>query len=397
MAGIFLSWSAPDQAQLDKLKRLLEGVGFPIWEYRDEVAPGQQIPATVVDAIQGSIATIACFSDATVDREWLNDEISWAYMAYGKDTRRILPVWIGPHPEKKLPPLIKKLQISTVDLTSEAERERFVKETLPGILGLPAPLVIPAALFAMNQTESEQLFARLLQDEDARGKQLLALCEQLGMKSPPKLIEQWSQRYGNTADDFSPFAGQQRLIDVVQATVDDANAIRLQHHHRPIVLRWMDGELRGDKGPDAKKTARGRWKAGRPLLVVDSVSTLDDKLLNVIDKLPNDLATILWIPPYTLHTNGVEALLRQSASELQKLSDAFDDWPKSEQRVAFDAPTSLSMRLWLHRTLVDLRDQNPPVGSAVSGVQEAIGGPTSLKSLTTSPRQVPNAFSTAGR
>lgn len=397
MAGIFLSWSAPDQAQLDELKKLLVSLGYPIWEYRDGIAPGQQIHASVVDAIHDSLVTIVCFSDQTANREWLKREIDFAYVAYGKDQTRILPVWIGPHPEKKRPPLVEELQVSTADLTSHAERERFVRETLPGILGLPAPLVVPAAMFAMNRTDSAALFGELLQKDNSRSRQLLALCEQLGMKSPPELIEQWSDRYGDTAEDFSPFEDKQRLVDIVQATVDDANRIRRSHHHRPIVLRWMQDELCAED-ERTKFAARKRWRAGRPLLIVDSVSAIDKERIELIDGLPNDQATILWIPPYTLHTNAVETLLRQSASGLQKIGDAFEIWAESEQRLAFDAPTSLSVRLWLHRTLVDLRDENPPVGSVVSAVQEAIGGPTSLKSLTTLPRNVPNAFgSSAGR
>src|SRR5690242_14531639 len=107
MAGIFLSWSAADVQAVDDLKSLLKGLNVPLWEYRDGMVVGQQIHASVVDAIEDSIAMIVCFSDATADREWLQRETDWAYLAYGKDPTRILPVWVGPHPANKRPAIVR--------------------------------------------------------------------------------------------------------------------------------------------------------------------------------------------------------------------------------------------------------------------------------------------------
>jgi hypothetical protein len=412
MAGIFLSWSAPDVAAVDELKGLLQGLGMPIWEYRDEMHVGQQIHASVLDAIQDSIAAIICFTDETADKVWIQRELDWAYAVYGKDISRILPVWIGAHPKNLRPSLVNDLKISTGDLTSAEGRERFVNSVLPSILSFPSPLIVPAALFAMGRNRSKTLFEELLVDAQALKPEFLSLCNVLGMPVPPAddpkkltktLLEQWSRRYGDTTEDFSPFADKQRLIDVVQATVDDANVIRRKDHHRPIYLRWMHDELRGIEGTQKKNDARDRWRDGRPLLIVDSISTLDTKLMATINGLP-DLKTksgtpearsaILWIPPYTLHTNALEGLLRDSASHVDRIGDAFRDWEKqSEQQLTFDSPTSLSVRLWLHRTFVALRDENPPLESRVSSVQGEIDGPKSLRGMTTLPRQVPSAFS----
>src|SRR5688572_24644379 len=131
MAGIFLSWSASDVASVDELKSLLKGLGMPIWEYRDEMLVGEQIHATVLDAIQESIAAIICFSDETADKKWIQRELDWAYAVYGKDISRILPVWIGAHPQNRRPSLVNDLEISTGDLTTQESRERFVNTVLP--------------------------------------------------------------------------------------------------------------------------------------------------------------------------------------------------------------------------------------------------------------------------
>ncbi|HEX7676488.1 MAG TPA: toll/interleukin-1 receptor domain-containing protein, partial [Thermoanaerobaculia bacterium] len=409
MAGIFLSWSAPDVAAVDELKRLLGGLGMPIWEYRDEMLVGEQIHATVFDAIEESIAAIICFTDETADKPWIQRELDWAYAVYGKDTTRILPVWIGAHPQNRRPSLVNELKISAGDLTSLEGRERFVNTVLPAILSLPVPLIVPAALFAMDKRRSETLFEELRASEEALKPEFLSLCNVLGMPVPPagdpelvkkRLMEQWSRRYGPTTEDFSPFADTQRLVDVVQSTVDDANVIRRKDHHRPVFLRWMHNELRGVDGAEKRWAARDRWRDGRPLLIVDSISTLDMSLMNTINGLP-DLKTksgepearsaILWIPPYTLHTNALESLLRESASHVARIGDAFRDWSRqSEQQLTFDSPTSLSVRLWLHRTFVGLHDDNPPLESRVSSVQGEIGGPRTLRGMTTLPRQVPS-------
>jgi len=416
MAGIFLSWSAPDVTAVDELKRLLEGLGMPIWEYRDEMLVGQQIHATVLDAIQESIASIICFTDDTADKPWIQREIEWAFAVYGGDASRILPVWIGAHPQNRRPRLVDELNLSIGDITTAAQREQFVTAVLPSILSLPSPLIVPAALFAMDRTRSQALFEELLADEELLNPEFLSLCNVLGMPVPPAqdpqeqkkaLLEQWSRRYGSTAEKFSPFADNQTLIDVVQATVDDANVIRRKDHHRPIYLRWMHNELRGMKSPAEKTDARDRWREGRPLLIVDSISTLDTKIMATVNGLP-DLkmrngtpearSAILWIPPYTLHTNALEGLLRDSASLVDRIGDAFRDWEKqSEQQLTFDSPTSLSVRLWLHRTFVGLRDENPPLESRVSSVQEQIEGPRTLRAMITLPRQVPSAFDRAAR
>ena len=44
-AGIFLSWSMPDEPAVTELKRLLQGLGFPLWEYRDGIKAGDDIHA----------------------------------------------------------------------------------------------------------------------------------------------------------------------------------------------------------------------------------------------------------------------------------------------------------------------------------------------------------------
>lgn len=395
-AGIFLSWSMPDEPAVTELKRLLQGLGFPLWEYRDGIKAGDDIHAEVLDAILDSLVTIVCFSDESADRPWLAKEIDYAYAAYDKVRRRILPVWVGPHPDNKKPAQIAEWGVAVEDLTTQAGRERFINETVSKRLNFPVPLTVPAALFTLDAARGAQLFDRVFSDEQTVNQpEIMALCRALGMHDPPALREQWARRYGATERDFSPFENGRSLMAVVQETVDQANALRRGKAQRPLYLRWMHEELRGDRGQDAMDAARDRWSAGRSLLIVDSIATLEDSFVNAIDRLP-DAAAMLWIPPYTLHTNTVADLLRRSVRRVGKMGDAFRQLERmerlSERQFAFDASTSMTVRLWLHRTFIGVADSEPNSDIAAS-VRADVPGPMTLSELTSLLRQmVPNAF-----
>ena len=395
MAGIFLSWSAADEQAVTALKNKLLALNVPLWEYRDEMKVGQTIHETVVDAISDSIAAIVCFSDATADKPWIQYELAWAYQAYGKGAGkdRILPVWVGPHPADLRPAFVNHLNLAVGDMQLAPQREDFVTNVLPKLLGSKPPLVIPMALFAMTRAEAKPLFEGLLANQTL-APQLLTLCERFGMRTPPELVEQLTNRYGDSVNDFSPFENQQRLTDLIEDIVDGANVIRVSKELRPIFPRWIQDDLMGKKGAEANKAARKRWRAGRSLIVIDSISTLDANMAVMLDGFIERESSILWIPPYTLHTNAVSDLLRESAERVRRVADALDDWQdQAEPQLALDAPTELSVRLWLHRTFVAMSDTPQPIGERARGVAAHIPGPSRLTDLTARPTSVPPAFS----
>jgi hypothetical protein len=384
MAGIFLSWSSEDEEVVTALKNQLVALKVPIWEYRDQMKVGQTIHDEVVDAIGDSLASIICFSEKTYDKPWIQYELAWAYRAYGKDPRRILPVWVGEHPDDHRPALVNHLNLAVGDMLVPAERERLVTVVLPELLGAKPPLVMTAALFALTRTKAEPFF------QDAG---LLKLCDSFGMRTPPELVSQLSFRYGDSIDDFSPFENGQRLRDVIDAIVDGANAVRASKEQRPIFLRWMHDELTGKRGEVARKAARKRWRAGASLLVIDSISTLDADTAAMLNTVIERRSSILWIPPYTLHTNALSTLLRQTAERVDRIADALVDWQgQAEPQLALDAPTELSVQLWLHRAFVAMSDTPQPDDEKVQGVQKYVTGPPTLKALTNRPTSVPSAF-----
>jgi len=384
MSGIFLSWSGRDVLAVTSLKNQLAGLRVPIWEYRDQMRVGDTIHETVVDAIADSFASVICFSDETAQAPWIQDELAWAYLAYGKDTSRILPVWVGPHTANLKPRLIDQLNIAVGDVIIDQGRENLIAK-INAVTGAKPPLMVPAAIFALTANESEPL----LQNPD-----LLRLCDGFGMRTPPELVAQLRLRYGTSADDFSPLADQQPIKSIIDDTIDHVNAIRKTEKLRPIFLRWMHHELSGNLGDEARRDARKRWRSSPSLLVIDSISTLDANMTTRLDNLIEERSAILWVPPYTLHTNTASDLLRRTAERLERLSDALVDWQeKIEPQFAIDAPSELSVRLWLHRTFVALSDTARPDKKRVRCVQNVFGGPTSLKEITTTPTNVSPAFS----
>jgi hypothetical protein len=383
MAGIFLSWSSEDEEVVTRLKEQLVSLKVPIWEYRDHMRVGQTIHEEVVEAIADSIAAIVCFSDKTHDKSWIQYELAWAYQAYEKEKGkgRILPVWVGPHPQNLRPALVNHLNLDVGDMLVPAERERLVTKVLPPLQGAKPPLVVAAALFSVARQQAEPLF---------QNDELLTLCDRFGMRTPPELVAQLRNRYGDSVDDFSPFENGRRLRDVIDDIVDGANAVR---KGRPIFLRWMHDELTGQQGEAAKRLARKRWRSGSSLLVIDSISTLDQQTASMLDGFIERRSSILWIPPYTLHTNALSALLRQTAERVTRIADALEDWQEqAEPQLALDAPTELSVRLWLHRAFVSMSDTAQPDDEKAQKVQQDLPGPPRLSELTTLPSNVAPAF-----
>ena len=65
----------------------------------------------MIDEIDVARLALICFSDATAHRDWIEREATWAYQALrdpGKPMKRVVPVWIGAHPDDLRPKLIEE-------------------------------------------------------------------------------------------------------------------------------------------------------------------------------------------------------------------------------------------------------------------------------------------------
>ena len=201
-------------------------------------------------------------------REWVVRESEWSFKTRAdgdKPLRHIVPVWVGPHPENKVPKILSDNQIRTTDLHGADDRALAAFITgLCSLLGRKAPRIVPAAMFAMTRAQCADLLA-------APGMlaRVGALCAEVGLKDPTEIEQILRARYGNRPQDLAPFQTGQPLVATIGTTLRQVNERRAAEGKLPVFLRWMDEELFGDV---RNQEARDLWAAGDSLLVVDSVS-----------------------------------------------------------------------------------------------------------------------------
>jgi hypothetical protein len=377
MTSIFLSWSADDQGPVFRLRDRLRDLGLDVWEYTGDMPAAAQIHDSVIDAINQARTAIICFSDATAEREWIAREADWCYKTIHDGQHALkymVPVWIAAHPANKTPQIVSEKSLRVWDLAgvTDARLQEFVEHVVAQ-LGQEAPCVVPAALFAMTRGQCEALFV-----DNPPGVALADVCLAVGMQAPPDLFADLLERYGDRPEDLSPFQSTEPLMTIVDGVVRKVNAVREAAGRRPLFLRWMQDELVGPPGT-RRQQARELWRAGDSLLVVDSVSTFHPDIQARLAQLPEPFdparAAVLWIPPYTRHTVGLETSLARTVEIVPRIDDAFSDWQQEPGRsVIFDATTSVSIRLWLHRAFTAVPDAPPPRPDNLRAMR-AVGGP----------------------
>jgi TIR domain len=440
VTDIFISWGSPDRAMVEPLRDRLRDLGLDVWEYSEDMGVGEQIQERVMQVIAQSRIAIFCLSDEAVARPWIIKEInSSAFAQTDGMIERLIPVQVGSLSHSNIPMEFKDryiLDLSDPERMSE-EMERLL-EDIYEILGKRAPLVMPAAIFAMTKSESMELFKEWAQDyaewlkaenektatptpgagdegsaasgvENSAGdeaappppaappragsgragqrpqpkitteqKEFWELCKRVGMDDPPELFDFFQERYGDTPEQMTPFDSKKKIIDVINEILREVNKVRLEQSLRPIFLHWIPDYL-FEMTDDEAEVVRDQWRSTDSLLIVDSVSTfyppIKSKLLNV----PPQRTALLWLPPYTRHTAGLEQSLRSSARAIPSLGDEFRDWGKHPKRsVSFDTSTSLALQVWLRRALFQVSDQASPLSENLESVSSEISPPSNI-------------------
>jgi hypothetical protein len=355
---IFISHGSPDQDLVLPVIRRLRQFGFDIREYQSGMPPGIEISSWILESIQASRLAILLVSAKSLNREWLATEIDWCWGRFKAGQLHIVPVLVGSLSREQTHHLLRNSELRFYTLGSGQDYELELTQLVDGvrtILGQAAPNVVPAALLAMN---SEQY--RDLVKVDAHHKLLSPLCEKLGMGSFPPLGELLRTRYGESAEDFSPFPGT-RLVEIIHRTLESSNRARRLAKRSPIWLRWCTTELFEDD------SVRDLWMSGPSLLVVDSISVLCKAVADRFLALPAAIhpasSALLWVPPYTTHTAGLEVIMEQSLQTLKPLLDKFRRWEResTEPFLAFDIGTPATLRRWLYRAFGELTVEAQPL------------------------------------
>lgn len=405
MADIFISWGSPDREAVLPLRDRLRDVGLDVWEYSEDMGAGNAIQEKVMRTLADVRIAIFCLSDESAGRKWMVDEIAASVFARANNQiEHLVPVQVGPLSKDTVPDAFQRADLYIPDLSGpEGMRENledFV-EDICDLLGQRVPVIMPAVIFAMTKDESMELFdewkqtyVQLMAEQEgangegaagaARGREaqdptrhpaggrpganqpgsrispeeeFWKLCKHVGMDNPPELFKFLLQRYGETPEDLTPFEQGQRIVDVINSILREVNEVRLGQNHRPIFLRWLSRDA-FDGNDEETEEVRDQWSSRNSLLIVDSVSTfyrpIKDKLVTV----PAQRTALLWLPPYTWHTDSLKEALRSSARFIPSIGDEFRNWSRHPNRsISFDTSTSLGLQVWLRRALFQVSDE----------------------------------------
>jgi len=385
---IFFSWASPDQKTAGLILGRLRDTGLPVTEYSDDMLAGDHISHWVVDAIEKARIVVACVSAAALAHSaWVKTEVDQAaarLVRTDDPLERLVVIRIGQVPDGWQSALFKQNPVRYCDFPAvpgEADVERLVLD-LQVALGLDAPYVIPAALYAMTAAE----FATFRQTATpAEISGLVAVCRRLGMPDGPPLWDELAKRHGATSEDFAPYADGGSLIQVTQAVVRGVNQRRRDTGKPPVYLRWYS------RAEVLDPTVRPKWKNSHTVLFVDSVSAMSPAVTVGLPPPPQTKdprkAAVIYVPPYTRHTGGLEELIRASLVGQTYLMDTFQSWCADNEltSLAFDIPTETSLRRWLDQLLLALdAEQREPLPENVERVSP--GPPLRVPSLSGMPR-----------
>ena len=368
-SGIFLSWASPDQGTAGLIYDRLRDVGLPTAGYVRDMLSGDLISQWVSNQIEEARIVVACVSaEALEHSDWVKSEVNVAAARRVRNhnpLERLVVIRIGELPDDWEPAMLKGKPLRYYDLAAvpdEPELERLVLD-LRAALGLDAPYVIPAALYAMTAGEFAVLRQTATPTEVAG---LVALCCSVGMPDAPPLWDELAKRHGETSEDFAPYADGRSLIQVTQAVMRSVNERRRDVGRRPVYLRWYS------RAEVLDPLLRPKWKRGHTVLFVDSVSALYPAVTAALQPPPPSKdarkAAVIYLPPYTRHTGELEQLIEASLAGQVYLTDTFQSWRDENDLVslAFDIPTETSLRRWLDQLLLTLdAEQKDPFADNV--------------------------------
>src|SRR5262249_45020396 len=289
---------------------------------------------------------------------------------------KIIPLIVGEVPKASLPgpirqdPDLRKFNVPAGRLSSSDDLK--LQEAVRATLDLPIPVVVPGAFIAMTKSQAKELHGEGTgEDNDA----LSALCSTVGMEPFPKLKESLLQRYGDEAEDFSPFP-EKTLKEIVSETIGDMNQVRLSGKEQtPLWIWWCTEELFDPQHRD-RKLASQLWEQGPSIAVVDSISVFHDAIYNQFTNLPDPqqpaLSALLWVPPYTLHTAKLEKVTEGSVGKLLKLLRKFEKWgSESGGYLAFDIGTRPTLRRWIYQAFINVTSRPIALTSNVDVMEKA--------------------------
>jgi len=344
MADVFISWASPDRPVVDELEARLRAFGINYWISSRGMGVGEDPKDRVQKEIREAKVAVFVLSGQAVDREWIQREVDWCVFA----NKTILPVALTRLPDEAVPRLIASLH--RADLSPGPKREQnlvqFVNEVQDALVTSP-PLILPCALFAMNREQYNKL-----PKNDVRWDAIVRMCGIAGIHAKD-VDDQLNARYGATDMDFSPFEANKPLRTTIYETLLMLNVERTAARRKQLHLLWCQDRL---IGPEADDTLKDLWATGNPILIVDSVSLCHDDIRSTIAQLPQpdyiSRLSLLWVPPYTRHTEALEGWIQSATQEVSLFNEGFRRFKQRtllDRWTAFDIATPVALSDWIYR------------------------------------------------
>lgn len=104
---VFISHSSKDKPAVESLALALRERGIDPWLDKWEIAPGDDIVASINAGLDAAPAGIIVFSRHSLENRWVEAEVSYLTYARIQESKVLIPVMVGD--DAWVPPLLRPL------------------------------------------------------------------------------------------------------------------------------------------------------------------------------------------------------------------------------------------------------------------------------------------------
>lgn len=244
----FISYVRENNAEVDRLCRVLEVAGIPCWRDRSALGPGDAWKAKIRDAIRsGAMVFLACFSEESRARQrsYMNEELTIAVEEF-----RLRPpgqTWLipvrfdaGDVPVWDLGAGRTLTDLNYADLFGEEYTEHAVQlvEAIKSAMGTPGfePATVLAAVEQVADADRPALLRRLTKDMVLDDTRQIELDDLIGQEVSRVLAAMHDpQRFPK---ELNPGTGDEQLLQLAALATDYWRLVEPFCWSLSIAARW---------------------------------------------------------------------------------------------------------------------------------------------------------------
>jgi hypothetical protein len=129
MNKIFISYSHKDGGEIAEfLHERLTGCGYDVWKDSHDLALGTNFPKAISDALEATSDFIVLLTRASLQSDWVNDEINMAMTARCK----VLPILVDQIPADEIPLYLRKINFMQMKSIEDWQALNRLVDSLEG-------------------------------------------------------------------------------------------------------------------------------------------------------------------------------------------------------------------------------------------------------------------------